>query len=285
MLPASVLLLFLLFLPKVSPAAESSLAIIGAGIEQSEDAPFVPTDYQFLPGDYLYFTFQIAGFGVKSQNQDEVRKISLSYEVQPEDSAGIALCAPKSGTIETELNPEDKNWIPKRRLSFLIPSFVAAGEFRVHVNVRDLFAKAGASKDFPFRIGGVHIQPSGAITAENFRFLRNENDREALQVPAYSPGDTVYLRFDMVGYKVGPKNEYHLAYGLIVLGPDGKPYIRNPEAAELETGSFYPAQFVPGTANLTTSADAAHGEYTVVLTVRDLISNQSFEIRQAFTIE
>ncbi|MGA8028043.1 MAG: hypothetical protein WB992_12945 [Bryobacteraceae bacterium] len=281
----AVLLLLLLFLPQISTAAESSLAIVQAGVQQSEDAPFVPSDYRFLPGDYLYFTFQVAGFAAKSENQESARKISLKYEATLQDIAGIALSEPASGAIEAELNPEDKDWIPKRRSSFLIPSFVAAGDFHVHLVIKDLFANTETSKDFPFHIGGEHIQASTGVTLENFSFLRSENDREALQVPAYSPGDTVYARFDMVGYRIGANNEYHLAYGLVVLGPTGKPYIQEPKAAELDASTFYPAQFVPGTLNLTTSSSAARGEYVVVLTVRDLIGKQSFEIKRAFTIE
>ncbi len=281
---AWIFLILLLFSPAFSKP-ESSLAIIDAGVQQSEDAPFVSNAYQFLPGDYLYFTFQVAGFKVESEDRDETRKIALSYDVIPEDSNRIALCQPASDKIEAELNPEDKDWLPKRRASFLLPAFVAAGEFHIHVVVKDLVANDETSRDFPFRIGGVRIQPSSTITAQNFRFLRNENDQQALQVPAYSPGDTIYARFEMAGYKIGPQNEYNLAYGLTVLRPDGKPFVEQPKAAELKASSFYPAQFVPGTINLETSSDTPRGEYIIVLTVRDLIGNKTFETKQAFSIE
>lgn len=274
-----------LLLPVISNAAESSLAIIDAGVQRSEDAPFVSNDYQFSPGDYLYFIFQVAGFAVKSEDVDKSRKIALSYQVTPEDSRGIALSKSSEGQIQDELNPEDKNWLPKRRASFLLPSFVAAGEFRIHVVVKDLLAKNETSRDFPFRIGGVQVQPSDAITIEDFNFLRKENDREALEVPAYSPGDTVYARFDMAGYAFDAHHGYHLAYGVTVLRPDGKPFLEQPKAAELEDSSFYPAQFLLGTLNVITSSDSPRGEYVIILTARDLIANKSFETRQAFSIE
>ncbi|MBV9157898.1 MAG: hypothetical protein JO097_16655 [Acidobacteriaceae bacterium] len=264
---------------------ESSLAIIDAGVQQSEDAPFVSTAYQFLPGDNLYFTFQVAGFKVKSEQRDEVRKIALTYQVTPEDSNGVPLCPTVSDKIQAELNPEDKDWLPKRRASFLIPAFVAAGEFHIHVVVRDLVANEETSRDFPFRTGGLRIEPSSSIAVQNFHFFRNENDQQPLDVPAYSRGDTIYARFEMTGYKLGPQNEYDLAYGLTVLRPDGKPFVQEPKAAELKDNSFYPAQFVPGTIDLTTSSDVARGEYIIVLTVRDLIGNKTFETKHAFSIE
>ena len=271
--------------PKAAWSAENQLAVVAAGVQASEDAPFVSRDYRFLPGDYVYFTFQIAGFTIQSEERDEVHRISLSYEITPEDSNGIPLTPPASDKIQTELSPEDKEWLPKRRVSFLIPSFIGSGDYHMHVAVKDLFGKAETSADFPFRAGGIQVQPSATLTVENFQFLRAENDREGLKVAAYSPGDTVYARFDMVGYKLGPNNGYRLSYGLSVLRPNGKPFFQEPNAAELKSESFYPAQFVPGTINLTTTADTPKGEYVVVLTVRDLIGNGSYEARQAFSIE
>ena len=266
-------------------AANKELAIVDAGVEQSEDAPFVASDYQFLPGDFLYFTFSIGGFGIDSEREGEVRKIALTYQAVPQDAAGIPLTPPATGEVKTQLHPEDKNWMPKRRASFLIPSFVAAGDYHVHVSVTDVVTKHEVSADIPFHIGGVHIKASPSITVENFRFLRKEDDRTPLEIPAYSPGDKVYALFEMTGYKVGPDKQYHLAYGLTVLGPDGKPFLQQPQAAELDSNSYYPAQFVPGNLVLTTAPNSATGQYVVVLTVKDLLGQQSYEAKYAFSLE
>jgi hypothetical protein len=281
----AVCLAALLLSHSLCRAAETSLAIIGSGVQQAEDAPFVPADYHFLPGDYVYFTFQVAGFGVKSADNGDTRQISLIYEITPEDAQGVPLTAAEKGSVETPLQPEDKNWTPKRRAHFLLPSFVAAGEYKMHVAVKDLIANTEIARDFPFQIGGVKIQPSPAITVENCHFYRGENDRQPLDIAAYSPGDSVYARFDMVGYKLGPGNEYHLAYGLSVLRPDGKPFIDQANAAELQESSFYPAQFVPGNINVITPRTAPRGSYVLILTVRDLNSSETYQTKQAFSIE
>jgi hypothetical protein len=266
-------------------AADQQLAVINGGVSSSEDSPFVASDYRFLPGDYLYFTFEIAGFSIHSENRGEIRKISLQYEITVEDESGRPLAPPVSDEIQTELSPEDKNWVPKRRASFLLPSFLVAGPFHVHAVVKDLFAKTEASKDFPFLVGGMQVKPATSITVENFRFLRSENDTEPLSVPAYSPGDTVYARFEMTGFRNGSGNQHHVAYGVTVLDPTGKPIIQNPKAADLDGGSFYPAQFIPGDMALKMDKNNSHGGYIVVLTVRDLLANQTYEIKQVFSIE
>ncbi len=273
------------FFPSINNAAESSLAIVQAGVQQAEDAPFVPSDYQFLPGDYIYFTFEVSGFGIKTSPDTMSRQISLSYEITPEDMRGKPLATPNSGAVAVELAPEDKNWTPKRRASFLLPSVMAAGEFRMHIVVKDLIAKTEVDRDITFRVGGTAIQPSGSLTVEKFQFFRREGDSKPLELPAYSRGDSVYIRFDLVGFKVGPHNRYHLTYGLTVLSPDGKVFLDQPKAAEIADSTFYPAQFVPADFQVTTSAKSELGPYTILLKVHDLVANQVYDTKQAFTIE
>ncbi len=281
----SCTLLTFLFLPTLLKADEG-LAVIGAGVQSSEDAPFVQADYRFQPGEFVYTTFQIAGFQVEGNASDEKpRKISMTYTVTAEDANGVALCPPITDKIQEELNAEDKNWTPKRRASFLIPSFVAAGEFRIHITVRDLIGKAEASKLVPFRIGGVTIANPGSLNVQNFQFFRRENDREPVDVPAYSAGDSVFVRFIITGFKVDEKNAYHVSYQLLVTRPDGKPYVDRPDAADLAARSYYPAQYLPGEFALTTSRDSPKGAYIIRLRVRDQVANTSKEIRFPFTIE
>ncbi len=266
-------------------AGENALAVINGGISSAEDGPFVSSEYQFLPGDYLFFTFEIAGFAIHSENAGETRKISLHYDVTVRDHEGRALAAPVSDGIQADLSPEDKNWVPKRRGSFLLPSFTAAGDFQVQITATDLFGKTETTRQFPFLIGGTRIQPSPTVKVENFRFLRGENDNEPLEVPAYSPGDTVYARFEIVGFRNGPENQHHVGYGVTVLDPRGKPLIQNPVAANLEEGSFYPAQFIPGNVALKIGKGNPLGGYVVLITVKDLLAGQQFEVKQAFSIE
>ncbi len=264
---------------------DSSLAVINAGVSSAEDSPFVSSTYRFLPGDYIYVTFEIAGFKVLSTNRNETKSISLAFEVTPQDDAGKPLDASDSGEIKTELAPEDKTWVPKRRASFLLPSFLAAGPFRVHIAVKDLIAKAETSCDVTFFVGGTKLQPASSITVENFHFFRTENETEPLSVAAYSPGDTVYAHFVMTGFANGGENRHRISYSVHVFAPNGKTYLDSPQAAQLDAASFYPAQFVPGDIAVKTSKDSLHGSYLLILTVRDLVSNQQSDFKQTFSLE
>jgi len=264
---------------------DSALAILEGGVQRSEDAPYVPADFEFLPGDYLFFTFHISGFKIKTSQTGDIHTLSLQYRITPQDLKGVALASPVDGAIADEINKEDKTWTPKRRANFLLPSFVASGDYRVHVVVKDLIAGTEASRDYPFKIGGTQVSAAAGIRADQFAFFRTADEAKALEVPAYSPGDTVYARFLMVGFKTDPANKYRLAYGVKVTRPDGKTFLDEPKAAQIAADSFYPAQFMPGDIQVTTPRDAMHGRYQMTVTVRDLIANQDFTFRETFSIE
>jgi hypothetical protein len=106
-----------------------------------------------------------------------------------------------------------------------------------------------------------------------------------MESAAYRPGENVWARFDITGYKLGDGNSFEVQYGLTVIRPDGKPGFSQPEAATLKDKSFYPRRFTPAALSLTLPADIVKGDHTIVLTVRDKIGNQTTETRQKFSVE
>ena len=282
---ATVLLLPIIVSAWHARAAEPTLEILNAAASQAEDGPPVAHDYQFLPGDIVYFSFQIAHFAVKRDTELDTAQIDLSYEIAFEDAKGVLLANPVADQVAVQLNSEDKNWLPKRRASFQIPDLVAAGDYQVSVTARDAFAHRDCSTAVPIHIGGEHITPSDVLNIQQFRFVRDENDTTALTVAAYRPGDTVFTRFDIAGFAVTKANEYRVQYGLTVLGPNGKPFVQDENAATMRDSTFYPAQYVPATLQVITKPSSARGVYTLILKVRDLVGNRSCEVKQVFSLE
>ncbi len=263
-----------------------TLSLVEAGIESSEDAPFIAPDYAFAAGEWVYFSFQLAGFKITENTDTQVRQILLKYQAELLDAQGIPLAQPIADTIDQEISPQDKNWQPKRRAAFLLPSYVSAGKYQLKLTVNDELAKSSLSKVFPFQIGGTVIAPTAGLSVQNFRFLREEGDGPALEVPAYRPGDTVWSRFEMVGFKMGAGHSVELEYGFSVLRSNGKMvFEENTAAKENLTDLFYPPQFVPGVLSVNTAKNLAPGEYTIVMRLRDLVGKQSTEFQQKFRIE
>jgi hypothetical protein len=121
---------------------------------------------------------------------------------------------------------------------------------------------------------------------QRFRFQRSQGDGPGLEVAAYRPGDTVWARFDMTGFKTGEGNAVDLSYGVTVFRPDGKSLFSQKSAAhEKLQGEFYPPQFLPGVLSVTTTKDLTPGEYRLIVHVNDLMGKQTTDFAQSFRVE
>ena len=275
--------LLLLLTAGALPAAPK-LAFERLALHQYEDGPLLPANHDFLPGETVWFSARIAGF--ESQPAGDNRNVKLSWQVRIVDPAGVAVEPPKTGRLDESLRPQDKDWVPKFGVSFLLPSFVPGGTFHIPVTVKDELAGSEISGDLEFHVRAESIEPSASFVIRNFRFLRNENDTEALRPPVvYRPGAMLWAKFEMAGYKFEANHKFSVDYGLAVLNADGKELFAQPEAAAESKESFYPQLRVPGALSLHLDPNVPAATYTLVVTVRDKIGGQTAEQRETFRVE
>ena len=267
----------------VAATPEKKLAIVRPVLAQTEDGPPVASDYEFLPGETVYFACQAEGY--KRAEKNDKMEIYLTYQIEVMDGRGVLLQPVQDDKIQTTVSPEDKDWLPKIRDSFAVPPLADSGEYQILVKLKDELGAVTAESRAKFSVKGRDVAPSDALIVRNFRFLRTEDDGKPLPVAAYRPGDAVWARFDMTGYKLGEKNQFDIEYGLTVLLADGSVAYSEPQAATSKDQTFYPQRYQPGVLNLNLAKDQAPGQYTIVLTVRDHLGQQSYETREKFTVE
>ena len=260
--------------------AEKKLAIIKLAFAQTEDGPGLASTYQFIAGESVFFSCLVDGYTKSDKNE-----IFLTYQIQAKDARGILLQPASNDKIEATLAPEDKDWRPKLRDTIVIPPLADSGEYQVLVSVRDERSRTDVEARATFHVHGREVAPSDTLVVRDFRFLRSEDDTKPLQVAAYRPGDSLWARFIMTGYKQGDGNQFDIEYGLSVLSADGAVAYTEPHAAAQKDQPFYPQRYQPGVLNLNFPKDQKLGEYTIVLTVRDNLGGQSFETRQRFSVE
>src|SRR5260370_32912497 len=107
--------------------------------------------------------------------------------------------------------------MPKLRATILIPPLIPPDEYQLLVKVKDELANATVDAHSTFRVQGREIEPSSTLIVRNFRVQRTEDDTKPLPVAAYRPGDAVWARFDMTGFKMGDVNQFDIEEGLVVL--------------------------------------------------------------------
>ena len=266
-------------------APAPKLAIVHPVFSQYEDGAPMAKDYQFMPGESIFFSCQIDGFAKSPADKEESRKVFLSYRVEAKDAHGVLIQAAATGKEDSAVSPEDKEWKPKIRETIVIPALADSGEYSIALYVKDEVNLATAEAHTTFQVKGRDVERSDTLTVRNFRFLRSEDESKPLQVAAFRPGDAVWARFDMTGYKIGDANRVDISYGLSVLSPDGKVVYTEPNAADQKEQPFYPQRYQPGVLSLNLAKDQPLGEYTIVLTVHDNVGKQVFETREKFSVE
>jgi hypothetical protein len=267
-------------------AADKPLAIVHTVFAQSEDGPPVASDEDFVPGETIHFSCQAEGFRKVDMPKDYGKQnISLKFEIRITDKSGALLKPVLEGKIETTVTQEDKDWMPKLRDTIVVPPLADTGEYAVLIKLSDELASANIEKSVIFHIKGRDVAPSDTLIVRNFRFLRKEDDEKPLPVAAYRPGDSVWARFDMTGYKLGDKNQVDIEYGLTVLREDGSVAYAEPTAADQKVQTFYPQRYQPGVLNLNLAKDQPLGKYTIVLAVRDNLGQKMYETRETFSVE
>jgi hypothetical protein len=271
----------LLVLPAASRGADAvPLAVVRPTVSDRDGGAAVPSSSVHAPGETMFFSFQVDGFTASS-----TERVHLSYKIDAFDSHGVRLMEPAAAEIEETLAPEDKNWKPTVRQEITIPPLADSGTYKIAISVTDLISKATATKEVPFEVHGRRVDPSDTLAIRNIRFYRGEDDREALSKAAYRPGDAVWVRFDIIGYKFGEANAIDVSYDVSVLSPSGKVLYTQAPAGADRSQSFYPKRYVPAVFSLATKRDTRAGEYTVSVTAHDGAGSQTFEARQSFTIE
>jgi hypothetical protein len=260
--------------------AAGPLRITGPAFRQTDGGTPLPPGFTHVPGAVIFFSFQIEGYFPTTD-----RKVRLSYKLDAVDPEAVPIMESIESVLDTELHEEDKEWKPIVRHEIQIPPIAPSGTYKMLIQVTDDIGKTSAKAEVPFQVRGREVEPSPTLVIRNFRWFRGEEDREPLQKPAYRPGDSVWARFDITGYKFGERNAINVNYGIAVLAPGGKVLWSQEEAAVDQSESFYPKRYVPGVMSINLQPNIRPGEYTIVVTARDLIGNQTHESKHTFTIE
>jgi len=264
----------------------AKLAVADARLHIYDDGPSLKDSETLGPGDGVWVTARFSGYSIKKDEDKDKRFIHLTYRFEAVDPEGVALIESKTEKIETDLAQEDKNWMPKVRFNFLLPPLPDPGVYKVILTLTDVFNKAEVRQELPFRVKAVDVPKSDTLTARNFRFQRREEDSAPLNPPVYRPGDTVWARFDLTGYKLGEQNAFDVAYGLEVLrAADQKSMYAEPNAAREKDATFYRKRYLQGVLSLNLNKDLAKGDYVLILRVRDEAGGQAHEERHTFTVE
>ena len=262
------------------PLVAAPLGIVRAVISDSDGGAPLPANFEHVPGETLFFFCRVANY---QKTADE--KIHYTYTIEAFDPKGVPIMEPFKQNIADEVTPQDKDWMPKIQTEVMVPPLAGSGTYTIKVQVEDLIGKAKAELSVPFVVHGRDVAPSDTLTARNFSFYRGEDDAVPLANAVYRPGDSVWARFDIIGFKYGPMNKVDVSYVTSVISPSGKVMWTQPEPAVEQSESFYPKRYVGASMGITLQKNILPGAYTIGVQVKDAIGNQTYETKGTFSVE
>jgi len=272
-------LLILTLLPGMLAAAPA-LQIVKPVVSQMDGGAPDPAGFEHTPGEVVFFSCRIAGY-TKSENE----KVQLKYSVQAFDPKGVPLDEIYQNEMTVEVSPQDKEWQPKIATSVALPPLAPPGDYKIVVKTEDVLAKTNAELSVPLKVRGHAVEPSDTLIVRNVQFFRDEDGTRPAEKPVYKPGDGVFAKFDITGFKYGEHNKIDVSYVTSVIAPSGKVLWTQPEPAAEKSESFYPKHYVPASMGINLTPTIRPGEYTIAVSVKDGIGNQTYESKFPFTIQ
>ena len=108
--------LLALLVPALLGAAPA-LQIVRPIIAQSDGGVPVPSGFEHVPGETLFFSCRISGYTKTAEE-----KVHLAYSVQAFDPKGIPLTEIYKNELVTDVTPQDKEWMPKIATEVQVPA-------------------------------------------------------------------------------------------------------------------------------------------------------------------
>jgi len=245
---------------------------------QFEDGPPLGA-LRLVPGEVVYFSFIAENF-----KKSDTGKVELTGHVQVFDPRGISIFPAEEIPLVTTLSAEDKNWKPKFRAAVAIPPIAMPGAYKVKFAVTDEQSHQSASGEASFDVEAKFVAPSGILAVRELNFYRNQEDTTALITPSYRAGDTVWVKFYIMGYQYGEQNSIDASYDVELLEPDGTSIMKKEDAAMEKSTAYYPQPYIPGLFNLTLKSTMTHNVYTLVITAHDAVGNQTAVAKSKFQV-
>lgn len=235
-------------------------------------------DSVFAPGDTVNVAFNLKGY-----TESETYRMKVSWKVSTTGPAKLPFAPGSEGLFDEELAPEDEEWEPLVRYQAQLPYHLPAGTYAIHVEAKDELSGATAEGDLDVHVAGAPVLQSDVLSVQNFTFSLTAGGTPLRQA-IYRPGATIFASFDITGYKLGEGNSYELSSHLDLLDAEGATaYSFNP--ASEKGSSFYPRLSVPASFRFDLDPTIKPGVYMLVLTVTDVVGQQSLSSQETFEVQ
>jgi uncharacterized RDD family membrane protein YckC len=251
-----------------------AFAIVNFRFADSENAPPRATA-EYKPEDEVRMFYEVPGYMLDEHSYVQV--VTHNQVLAPDGKPLF-----ETQTIEVR-QKTDSNRLPVTcNFHASLPLWVPPGKYTVNIQAEDQAAHKTQSASFQFAVNAPPVETSPTLVAKNIE-VSTSSDGPALNPPAFTAGQSIWLRFRILGMKGGERGQVSLTEDWGLLGPDGKPAFQQTDT--IVNGQFvYTPLFVPFNDHLDVSSGTPPGDYKFQVVLHDKIANTDFSFEQPFTI-
>jgi len=241
---------------------------------ESENAPPRVTA-EYKPEDEVRMFYEVPGYALDEHSYVQV--VTRNQVLAPD---GKPLFEPQM--IEVRQRTDSQGGPVKCNFHLSLPVWAAPGKYTVSLQAEDQAAHKTQSASYQFTVIAPPVDTSPTLVAKNIE-ISTSRDGPTLNPPAFTAGQSVWLRFRILGVKADEKGQVLLTEDWGVLGPDGKPAFQQTDT--IVNGQFvYTPLFVPFNDHLDVPSGTDPGGYKFQVVLHDKIANADFNFEQPFTI-
>jgi uncharacterized RDD family membrane protein YckC len=126
---------------------------------------------------------------------------------------------------------------------------------------------------------------SATLKLEEFYLATGPEPTQIRHDLTFRQGDLIFLFFKLDGVTVDPKSEARLTEDLKVEDPEGNMILEKPEIVKITKQVSDPTQAILFANNIQLPKTASKGNYRVLITVNDLVSDKQFSFEKNFILQ
>ncbi len=241
----------------------------------SETAP-PRSSAEFKPEERIQLFYEVPGYQRDSDSKAAV--VTHNRVIAPDGKPFF-----EDQPIEVRQRIGDEMRPIKMNYHMTLPLWAPPGKYTINIEGEDQIAHKAASASTSFTLNRPPVETSETFVAKNIE-VANSRDSPALNPPVLTPGQSIWLRFRMLGMKADEKGQIRLTEDWSLLGPDGKALFEKNEDSMVNDRFFYPPPFIPFWDSVSIPSSAGPGEYKFHVVLHDRIGGADFSIDQPFTL-
>jgi uncharacterized RDD family membrane protein YckC len=253
-----------------------TFGITNVRFADSETAP-PRASAEFKPSEKLRLFYNVRGYDRDSGSNMAV--VTHNRALAPDGKPFF-----EDQVVEVRQKVDDTTHPVQANYYIDLPFWAPPGRYTINIESEDRVAHKTTSSTASFTVNGPAVETSTTFVARSIE-VANSLDGPALNPPVLNAGQSLCLRFRMLGMKADGKGQIRLTGDWSLSGPDGKAVFEKNEDSIVDRQLIYTPPFIPYGMAVDIPPSADPGDYKFHVVLHDKIAGADFTIDQPLKIQ